>query len=60
MPQSSHSAIRWTRRRYRAVMEMVDEAAQLAKECAIIRQAVALAGWVGTGGEGPDQVRSPA
>jgi hypothetical protein len=51
MPQSSHSAIRWTRRRYRAVMEMVDEAAQLAEECAIIRQAVALAGWVGPEGK---------
>ena len=51
MPQSSHSAIRWTRRRYRAVMEMVDEAAQLAGECAIIRQAVALAGWVGPEGK---------
>jgi len=51
MPQSSHSAIRWPRRRYRAVMEMVDEAAQLAEECAIIRQAVALAGWVGPEGK---------
>lgn len=51
MPQSSHSAIRWPRRRYRAVMEMVDEAAQLAEECAVIRQAVALAGWVGPEGK---------
>ena len=51
MPQSPHSAIRWTRRRYRAVMEMMDEAAQLAGECAIIRQAVALAGWVGPEGK---------
>src|SRR3984957_20083872 len=51
MPQSSPSAIRRTRRRYRAVMEMVDEAAQLAEECAIIRRAVALAGWVGPEGK---------
>jgi len=51
MPQSSHSAVHWPRRRYRAVMEMMDEAAQLAGECAIVRQAVALAGWVGPEGK---------
>ena len=32
-------------------MEMVDEAAQLAEECAVIRLAVALAGWVGPEGK---------
>jgi hypothetical protein len=32
-------------------MEMVDEVAQLAGECAIIRQAVALAAWVGPEGK---------
>jgi hypothetical protein len=32
-------------------MEMADEVAQLAGECAIIRQAVALAGWVGPEGK---------
>jgi hypothetical protein len=51
MPQSSHSAVHWPRRRYRAVMEMMDEAAQLAGECAIVRRAVALAGWVGPEGK---------
>jgi hypothetical protein len=41
-----HSKFRWPRRRYGVVVETADEVARLAEECAIIRQAVALATWV--------------
>ena len=58
-----HSTFRWPRRWYRAVVETADEVARLARECAIIRQAIALAGWVGPEGKALTRVgvlRKPA
>lgn len=50
-PLVLHPTFRWPRRWYRAVVETADEVARLAGECATIRRAVALAGWVGPEGK---------